>query len=176
MKHKNPRPFITLIEAQKFVPNAMQVRRVGEGRSRHTQFLTSCPVNSPACTANKPRWVSYNTALISGGRCMSCARFKGGITHQGYRRIYVGGKRVLEHRYVMDQFLQNTAGRKLRKNETIHHGPGGRADNSLENLSIRAPGKHPKGWSIKEMVRYVESVPPKLGGLFGVTKNGILIR
>ena len=41
-----------------------------------------------------------------------------------------------------------------RKNKwTIHHKNGKRNDNRLKNLEWRAPGKHPNGWSIEQMIK-----------------------
>jgi len=34
---------------------------------------------------------------------------------------------------------------------TIHHKNGVRSDNWLDNLELRAPGHHGKGWTIDEM-------------------------
>lgn len=90
---------------------------------------------------------------------------KGTITSQGYRSFCIkkNGRwyRDLEHRIVMRKML----GRNLLIGETVHHGPGGRADNRPENLSLRAPGKHPRGWSPQEMKNYLKTVPRNLGGL-----------
>ncbi len=48
--------------------------------------------------------------------------------------------RILEHRLI----LQETLGRPLEKNETVHHKNGNTMDNRIENLQLRV-GNHGKG-------------------------------
>lgn len=55
-----------------------------------------------------------------------------------YKRIYVNGTSIDEHRYIMEQHL----GRKLLPNEYVHHINGNKLDNRLENLIIMTPQQH----------------------------------
>jgi hypothetical protein len=54
------------------------------------------------------------------------------------RWICINGKEMLEHRYVMEQFLN----RKLERNEVVHHINGNRFDNRIENLKVMTKGEH----------------------------------
>jgi len=55
-----------------------------------------------------------------------------GSSSRGYRYLTVAGRRVAEHRYVMEQML----GRPLERWETPHHKNGRRADNRPVNLEL----------------------------------------
>jgi len=55
-----------------------------------------------------------------------------GSSYRGYRYLTVDGRRIAEHRYVMEQIL----GRPLYPFETPHHKNGRRADNRPENLEL----------------------------------------
>ena len=60
-------------------------------------------------------------------------RFKGGtIDSDGYRRICVNGKQVLEHRHIMSKHI----GRDLLPTEVVHHKNENPLDNSLDNLEL----------------------------------------
>lgn len=64
-------------------------------------------------------------------------RFEKVIDSNGYVRVPVlsqsgKGRRILEHRQVMEQFL----GRPLRKSENVHHKNGDRTDNRIQNLEL----------------------------------------
>ena len=83
-------------------------------------------------------------------------RWKGGryIDRLGYVQLSYHGERIYEHRLVMQQHL----GRKLRRDEHIHHINGNRQDNRIENLRIVSREEHmrihyppdrPKPWSMK---------------------------
>ena len=55
-----------------------------------------------------------------------------------YKVIRVNGKQVREHRYLMEQHL----GRKLDRNEQIHHINGDCLDNRIENLQVLTNSEH----------------------------------
>ena len=57
-----------------------------------------------------------------------------------YKIIRINGKPVPEHRYIMEQYL----GRKLERNEVVHHKNRNRQDNRISNLQVMTVTEHLK--------------------------------
>ena len=57
-----------------------------------------------------------------------------------YKSVTINGRRTREHRYLMEK----SVGRKLLKDEVVHHKNGNKKDNRIENLEIISQSEHIK--------------------------------
>lgn len=71
--------------------------------------------------------------------------YKGGhIGKNGYKLIWVKGKLMGEHRYIME----NHVGRQLERFEHVHHRDGNKLNNDISNLELTTIFEHQKYHSI----------------------------
>ena len=94
--------------------------------------------------------------------CLQCKNSKenpnlsgGGLDQDGYIKLIVDGKRIFQHRAVLEKYL----GRKLEQNEIVHHLNGIRTDNRIDNLVVLNSNEHPRKSYIhilQERIRQLE--------------------
>lgn len=77
--------------------------------------------------------------------------WKGGVylNEQGYRKLVRSGKRLFEHRLILEAKL----GRPLKAHEVTHHINGDKLDNRSENLEILTQSEHRKLHAIVDLLK-----------------------
>lgn len=78
---------------------------------------------------------------------------EGSTSKEGYSTIWLDGRRVLEHRFVMEKII----GRKLLPGETVHHRNGRRTDNRPSNLELKA-SHHGSGQTIPDLLAWAHEI------------------
>jgi hypothetical protein len=83
---------------------------------------------------------------------------EGFINAGGYRILTIAGRRIAEHRLVMEQQL----GRRLERWEMPHHKNGVRDDNRPENLELWVTFQ-PKGQRATDLLAWAEEIVARYG-------------
>jgi hypothetical protein len=65
-----------------------------------------------------------------------------------YKAIKVGGRKKDEHRHI----VETSVGRKLDRDEVVHHKDGDKTNNSLSNLEIMTLSEHSRMHQIGKLV------------------------
>jgi hypothetical protein len=84
---------------------------------------------------------------------------RNGASLNGYVRRQTDGKRMLEHRRIMEELI----GRPLRPGETVHHKNGNHSDNRASNLDLRVSGLHPSGQRAEDLVTWAREILAEYG-------------
>jgi len=139
------------LEGKRF-GNLVAIRRNGTNKFGSATWLCRCD-----CGEEK----TAPSIQLKAGHVKSCgclnhrkgaesSHWKGGYkAKSGYLYTSVDGKCVLLHRIAMEKHI----GRKLTKDETVHHINGNRSDNRIENLELWT-GKHSDGQRVEEITKF----------------------
>ena len=101
------------------------------------------------CAPHFKRFKRYGDPLGGGPFRARSGRPRGWSLCSGYRKQSINGKQKFEHRLVME----STIGRKLSREESVHHKNGDRLDNRPSNLELWSSSQ-PPGQRIEDKVQW----------------------
>ena len=90
-----------------------------------------------------------NSKDLGGPKPVRNLAGEGHLDNHGYRHVFIDGRSVLEHRHVMERQI----GRKLRKEESVHHRDGRRSFNAPVNLELWSKA-HPSGQRVADKIAF----------------------
>jgi HNH endonuclease len=126
----------------------LRLKRHGDLESRRVPTGSPCLIEGCDRLARHRGWCSthYERWRVHGD---PLARPRGPLNPKYYRLVASDGRRIFEHRAVMEGLL----GRPLTRQEHVHHRNGQRHDNRPANLELWT-SHHPNGQSINDMLAW----------------------
>lgn len=102
------------------------------------------------CSKHYDRWRHHGDPIAA---LLRPARGEGKPNRKGYRVVMIDGRRMPEHRHVMERVI----GRPLIADENVHHKNGDRIDNDPANLELWST-MQPSGKRATDLVAYARAI------------------